>query len=83
MELVVITSRGLKIWPDSSIEAPYLRHCSCRFQSSKDVKLLKPVNHTDIVHLLTQFNEIGIDTIKTENLYTFDGELGFTLAQGQ
>lgn len=83
MELVVITSRGLKIWPDSSIEAPYLRHCCCRFQSSKDVKQLKPINHADIVHLLTQFNELGIDTIKTENLYTFDGELGFTLAQGQ
>src|SRR5690606_33963782 len=34
LELIVITSRGLKIWPNSSIEAPYLRHCCCRFQSS-------------------------------------------------
>jgi isocitrate dehydrogenase len=26
---------------------------------------------------------LGFDVIKTENLYTYDGELGFTLAQGQ
>jgi isocitrate dehydrogenase len=38
MQLITITSRGLKIWPDSMIKAPYAQHCSCRFQSSKDVK---------------------------------------------
>ena len=35
-KLIVITSRGLKIWPNSSIETPYLRHCCCRFQASVD-----------------------------------------------
>lgn len=83
MELIVITSRGLKIWPNSSIEDPYLRHCCCRFQSSADVKTLKPITHDDIIKLLQQINGLGLDTIKTENLYTFDGELGYTLAQGQ
>lgn len=83
MELIVITSRGLKIWPNSSIETPYLRHCCCRFQSAADVKQLKAINHADITKLLTQCEELGFDTIKTENLYTFDGELGYTLAQGQ
>lgn len=83
LELAVITSRGLKIWPNSSIESPYLRHCCCRFQSSKDIKQLKPVGHHDIIQLLNNMNELGLDIIKTENLYTFDGRLGFTLAQGQ
>ncbi|VVC76531.1 Isocitrate dehydrogenase [NADP] [Aquicella siphonis] len=83
MSLIVITSRGLKIWPDSSIETPYLRHCCCRFQSSRDIKQLQAVSHSDIINLLARMNEIGLDTIKTENLYTFDGELGYTLAQGQ
>ena len=27
--------------------------------------------------------EAGYDTIKTENLYTFDGQVGFTLSQGE
>jgi isocitrate dehydrogenase len=83
LELIVITSRGLKIWPNSSIDTPYLRHCCCRFQSTKDIKQLTSIKHTDITELLMQINEIGFDTIKTENLYTFDGELGYTLAQGQ
>lgn len=83
LELVVITSRGLKIWPESSIDTPYLRQCCCRFQSVKDVKQLKPVSHADLNSLLVQFDQLGLDVVKTENLYTFDGQLGFSLAQGQ
>jgi len=83
LQLIVITSRGLKIWPNSTIDAPYLRHCCCRFQSATDIKQLKLIHHTDILNLLSQFEKLGLDVIKTENLYTFDGEIGFTLAQGQ
>lgn len=83
LKLIVITSRGLKIWPNSSIEAPYLRHCSCRFESSKDANNLTSVSHTDVIKLLEKFHELGLDVIKTENLYTFDGIPGFTLAQGE
>ncbi len=83
LQLVVITSRGLKIWPDSRIETPYLRHCCCRFQSAKDTAQLKTIKAAEIPALLKQMNELGFDTIKTENLYTYDGELGYTLAQGQ
>jgi isocitrate dehydrogenase len=82
-EMIVMTSRGLKIWPNSSIDTPYLRHCCCRFQSSKDVISLKTIRHEDIIKLLAQFEQLGLDVVKTENLYTFDGELGFSLAQGQ
>jgi isocitrate dehydrogenase len=80
---IVITSRGLKIWPNSMIDAPYAHHCSCRFQSAADTKNLSPVTHKDILQLLQQFDAAGLDVIKTENLYTYDGKLGFTLAQGQ
>jgi isocitrate dehydrogenase len=83
LKLVVITSRGLKIWPNSSIDAPYLRHCCCRFQSANKIDQLKPVKLSDIIELLKQCNDLGMETIQTENLYTFDGELGYTLAQGQ
>jgi len=83
IELIVITSRGLKIWPNSTIDTPYLRHCCCRFQSTEKITDLKPITHETIIHLLQQINQLGIDVIKTENLYTFDGKLGYTLAQGQ
>ncbi len=83
LQPIVITSRGLKIWPNSMIDAPYAHHCSCRFQSSTDTKNLKTVTQEDILDILKQFNELGLDVIKTENLYTYDGKLGYTLAQGQ
>jgi isocitrate dehydrogenase len=83
LSLIVINSRGLKIWPESRIDEPYLRHCCCRFQSASDLKQLKPIKHEDIIKLLTQFATLGLDVIKTENLYTYNGERGFSLAQGQ
>lgn len=83
LKLITLTSRGLKIWPNSSIEDPYLRHCCCRFQSSGDMKQLKAIQHTDIIKLLNAMDQLKFDVIKTENLYLFDGQPGFTLAQGQ
>lgn len=83
LQLVVMTSRGLKIWPKSSTDTPYLKHICCRFQSANEVTQLKAIPHATITELLNKINGLGIDTVKTENLYTFDGELGFTLAQGQ
>ena len=83
MTLLVMTSRGLKIWPNSTIDDPYLRHCCCRFQTAKNTNDLTPVSHEEIIKLMSAINTLGIDIIKTENLYTFDGKLGFSLAQGQ
>lgn len=83
MQLIVITSRGLKIWPNSMIETPYIQQCCCRFQSSSDIKKLPAITHHNIIDLLEHFDKLGLDVIKTENLYTFDGKPGFTLAQGQ
>lgn len=80
LKLVTLTSRGLKIWPNSTIDAPYLRHCCCRFQSSQENA---EITHDDILQLLKQFNTHKIDVIKTENLYLFNGLPGFTLAQGE
>ncbi len=78
-----MTSRGLKIWPDSTIDAPYLRHCCCRFQSAQKVADLQPIDHQDILNLMQKISLSGLDIVKTENLYTYDGQIGFTLAQGQ
>ncbi len=83
LSLITITSRGLKIWPNCLIKAPYTAHCSCRFQSSSDLKNLTAISHQEIISLLQQFEELKLDVIKTENLYLYDGKLGFSLAQGQ
>lgn len=83
LKLVVISSRGLKIWPDGMTDTPYIFHCTCRFQSSLNLKSLPPITHHDIVYLLEECFQLGLDVIKTENLYTFDGTIGFSLLQGQ
>jgi isocitrate dehydrogenase len=36
-----------------------------------------------VINLLSRFEENGLDFIKTEHLYTFDGTPGFQLGQGQ
>jgi len=41
------------------------------------------IKNADIIKLLTSIDDAGFDVIKTENLYKFDGELGYSLSQGQ
>lgn len=77
MKLSTITSRGLKIWPNSMIDAPDANHCCCRFQGQGTV------THQEIIELLKQFDDAKFDVIKTENLYKFDGKAGYSLAQGE
>lgn len=83
LSLITITSRGLKIWPDGGIKKPYLRHCCCRFQSAKDTRSLKEIDHKEVTNLLEQIDALELDIIMTEYLYTFDGQLGYSLAQGE
>jgi isocitrate dehydrogenase len=78
--LQMITNRGIKVWPEGFPETFCTDHWRCRYVASSE----QPgVTQKDILHKLTQLTDSGIDVIKTENLYTFDGELGFALGQGQ
>lgn len=80
LALQMITNRGIKVWPEGFPETFCTDHWRCRYVASSE----QPgVTQKDILHKLTQLTDAGIDVIKTENLYTFDGELGFALGQGQ
>jgi len=83
LELIVISSKGLKVWPNCMVDAPYMNHACCRFQTAKDTENLSATSHSDLIEVLSKINDLGLDVIKTENLYTFDGKLGYSLAQGQ
>ncbi len=80
LQLVMITNRGVKVWPDGFPETFHTDHWRCRFQPKE--KGLQ-VTHADIIELLSRLSEKGADFIKTEHLYTFDDEPGFSLGQGQ
>jgi len=77
--LKMITNRGIKVWPEGFEETFCTDHWRCRFKSSEGYSFSK----AKIADLLIKANELGIDTIKTENLYAFDGIPSYSLGQGQ
>lgn len=77
--LSMVTNRGIKVWPDGFKETFCTDHWRCRFQVSEGATMLKQ----HIVDLLRGADEQGLDVIKTENLYSFDGVPAYSLGQGQ
>lgn len=80
LSLQMITNRGIKVWPHGFPETFCTDHWRCRYVAASDKHA---PNAKDVLQVLSQLTDAGIDVIKTENLYTFDGELGFALGQGQ
>jgi isocitrate dehydrogenase len=79
VKLNMITNRGIKVWPDGFTETFCTDHWRCRFKHLED----SVINKSNIVELLKNALEENIDTIKTENLYAFDGKPAYSLGQGQ
>jgi isocitrate dehydrogenase len=79
VKLTMITNRGIKVWPEGFKETFCTDHWRCRFKNETE----KIITKEDIIHLLTSAGEKGIDIIKTENLYEFDGKSAYSLGQGQ
>lgn len=77
--LVMITNRGVKVWPAGHAETLCTDHWRCRFQVAPG----KAFNPAMVVELLRRLAAAGIPFIKTEQLYLFDGQPGFSLGQGQ
>lgn len=78
--LAVITNRGVKVYPDGFPETFTVDHWRCRFQKANQEET---VTNQHIIQLLERVEEAGLQFIKTENLYRFNGELGYSLGQGQ
>jgi isocitrate dehydrogenase len=76
--LTMMSNRGVKVWPGGHAETFCSDHWRCRFVSEGD----GGITHPQIVSLLERFADAGFDFIKTENLYNFDGERGYSLDQG-
>jgi isocitrate dehydrogenase len=77
--LTMITNRGIKVWPEGFKETFCTDHWRCRFKQTEGAEVTKRT----IIALLTNAINENIDTIKTENLYDFDGKAAYSLGQGQ
>ncbi|HEY3204912.1 MAG TPA: NADP-dependent isocitrate dehydrogenase [Thermoanaerobaculia bacterium] len=78
-KLTMLTSRGIKVWPEGRPETLRADECRCRFMASNE----GAVSRADIVALLSRIATAGLDFVKIENLSDFDGERGYSLGQGE
>lgn len=79
LKLSIITNRGIKVWPMGFKETFCTDHWRCRFTTENN----EAVNNKDVLELLSNAIDENIDVVKTENLYKFNGQLAFSLGQGQ
>ena len=77
--LAMITNRGVKVWPQGLPETFCTDHWRCRFMAGPN----KQFNKAMVVEMLHKLTKAGVDYVKTEHLFTFDGEPGYSLGQGQ
>jgi isocitrate dehydrogenase len=77
--LRMISNRGVKVYPEGLPETFRTDHWRCRF--------LPPgggaTSFERVLDLLRALHAAGYEVIKTEQLYTFDGERGYSLGQGE
>lgn len=81
MQLQAITNRGVKVWPNGDPKTYCVDHYRCRFTGDKDAK--KNVSPNDVIALQQKLVDAGYHIAKTENLFLYDGEKGFSAGQGQ
>ena len=75
----MITNRGVKVWPNGLPETTCTDHWRCRFRPVDG----ESIDFQDVLALLWVVHSAGCEVIKTEHLYSFDGEPGFSRGQGQ
>ena len=80
LKLIMVSNRGVKVYPDGLKDTLTCDHWRCRFQSDNSNPV---VNYQQIIDLMQRADRAGFEIIKTEGLYNFDGKAGFSLSQGQ
>ncbi len=86
LRLKMITNRGVKVYPGGLPETFCTDHWRCRFVSENALKgrpKKNEVSHQDLLILLDEIREGGLDFIKIENLYNFNGARAYSLGQGE
>jgi isocitrate dehydrogenase len=81
LKLETIANRGMTLWPQGHAEAFCTDSFACRFKLPDDAKAVLP--HRAVVALLDRIATSGVEFLRTELLYQFDGKPGFTRGQGE
>jgi isocitrate dehydrogenase len=76
LKLQTINSRGTKVYPEGYPDTFTVDHWRCRYVAENGEG--GGITHAQITSLLNRMSESGFDFIKTENLYNFDGNKGYS-----
>lgn len=80
--LTMISNRGTKVWPDGFPETFCTDHWRCRFLLPEpDGNVIESGARAAV--LLAALSAAGLETVKTENLYDFDGVAAYARGQGE
>jgi len=80
LKLQSISNRGVKVYPGELPGFVYSDLWNCRFIGAQAGS---SVTHAQTVALQQRITSAGFDVVKTEGLYTFDGQRGYSLGQGE
>jgi isocitrate dehydrogenase len=80
LRLQSISNRGVKVYPGDLPGFVYSDLWNCRFMGTQSGSA---VTHAQTVALQQRLAGAGYDIVKTEGLYTFDGQRGYSLGQGE
>ena len=77
--LTMLTSRGVKVWPDGHPETYRGDQFRCRHMAADGGE----TKQAQIVALLGRLAGAGLSIAQTVTLYSYDGERGYSLGQGE
>lgn len=81
LKLEMLSNRGMAVWPKTMEETFCIDVFRCRFKLPDDSKQVLP--HEKVTALLDRVTQAGLEFVKMELLYKFDGVAGFSKGQGQ
>ncbi len=81
VHLKLISNRGVKVYPQGQTSTFCTDHWRCRFIANQEKNA--NLSYKVVVDMMQQFINIGIPAIKSENLYTANGEKIYIAAQGE
>ncbi len=79
LKLLSITNRGLAVYPKGNAETEITDQSRCCFAVNKD---FPAIAQKEVINLLANISDAGIEINRVENLYFFEGVRGFSLPQG-
>jgi isocitrate dehydrogenase len=78
LKLLFMSARGAKVYPGGLADTVKTDNWRCRFEGT-----VGEISQQDMLDLLSSLVNGGIHIVKTEGLFFYDGQRGYSLGQGQ